>query len=177
MNEKPTPEEIERGLRIGYSFDPKTPGLQKVARDLLRPLVEKMDGQEIIYVCRVPKLMRVNYLETDDEGFRAVATPVHDLGCRIPTMAESAALQEAAKGSLTKKEWLAAVNALPLDTKPLEFGARRDFLHMHGDAISMNMITDHFYPDPAVVAEVKDAVMRNVLQEILPILERASGKR
>jgi hypothetical protein len=48
---------------------------------------------------------------------------------------------------------------------------------MSGSAISMNMLTDHFYPDPAVVAEVKAAVARNALGEISAILERASSKR
>jgi hypothetical protein len=54
--------------------------------------------------------------------------------------------------------------------------ARWDFLHMSGTAISMNMVTDSFFPDPAVVAEVKAAVARNALREISGILERASSK-
>src|ERR1039457_1232870 len=69
MNETPSPEEIKQGLRTGYSFDPRTPGLQAAARDLLRPIIESMDGQEIVYVCRFPRLMRVAYLEVDDEGY------------------------------------------------------------------------------------------------------------
>jgi hypothetical protein len=170
MSEKLSHEEIKQRLRTGWNLDPLTPGLKEAARELIRPVVEKIDGQEIIYVCRVPKLMRVNYLETDDEGFRAVATPVHDLGDRILTIAQSAARQKAVKAGLPPPK-------CPLDTTPFQFGARWDFLHMSGSAISMNMLTDHFYPDPAVVAEVKAAVARNALGEISAILERASSKR
>ena len=177
MNEKLSHAEIKERLRTGCTLDPMMPGLQEAARELIRPVVEKMDGQEIIYVCRLPKLMRVNYLETDDDGFRAVATTLSDLGCRITTFADHVALQEARKDWLTKEEWQAAVNKLPPDTKPLNFGARWAFLHMFGSAIKMNMVTDSFYPDPAVVAEVKAAVARNCIREISAILERASSKR
>src|ERR1035441_31149 len=115
-HEKLTVDEIKHRLRTGYQFYPTQPGLQQAARELIRPIVEQMDGQEIIYVCRVAKLMRVNYLEIDDAGFRAVATPVHDLGCRILTAAESAAVKKALKTSLrcpTDEEWQAAVATLP----------------------------------------------------------------
>lgn len=91
-HEKLTIEEIKQRLRTGCTFYPTQPGLQQAARELIRPIVEKMDGQEIIYVCRVAKLMRVKYLETDDVKFRAVAIPVHGLGDRILTIAECAAL-------------------------------------------------------------------------------------
>ena len=64
-HEKLTLEEIKDRLRTGYQFYPTQPGLQQAARELIRPIVEKMDGQEIIYVCRVPKLMRVKYLEEE----------------------------------------------------------------------------------------------------------------
>jgi hypothetical protein len=60
---------------------------------------------------------------------------------------------------------------------PFQFRARWDFLHLIGSAIKMNMITDCFYPDPAVVAEVKAAVARNAFGEISAILDRASSKR
>ena len=63
--EKLTVEEIKQRLRGGCTFYPMQPGLQQAARELIRPIVEKMDGQEIIYVCRVPKLMRVKYLEEE----------------------------------------------------------------------------------------------------------------
>ncbi|MGB7747136.1 MAG: hypothetical protein WBN75_07605 [Verrucomicrobiia bacterium] len=176
-HEKLTIEEIKQRLRTGCTFYPTQPGLQQAARELIRPIVEKMDGQEIIYVCRVAKLMRVKYLETDDVKFRAVAIPVHGLGDRILTIAECAALEKSLKKIHTKEEWQAAKNALPLDTTPFQFGARWDFLRLIGTAIKMNMITDSFYPDPAVVAEVKAAVARNALGEISAILDRASSKR
>jgi hypothetical protein len=41
----------------------------------------------------------------------------------------------------------------------------------------MNMITDCFYTDPAVVAEVKAAVARNAFGEVSAIFDRASGQR
>ena len=63
--EKLTVEEIKQRLRGGYQFYPTQPGLQQAARELIRPIVERMDGQEIIYVCRIPKLMRVKYLEEE----------------------------------------------------------------------------------------------------------------
>ena len=66
-HEKLTIEEIKQRLRTGYTFYPTHPDLQQAARELIRPFIEKMDGQEIICECRVAKLMRVNYLETNDE--------------------------------------------------------------------------------------------------------------
>jgi hypothetical protein len=173
MNERPSPEEIKKGLRTGYSFDPRTPGLQAAARDLLRPIIESMDGQEIVYVCRFPRLMRVAYLEVDDEGFRAVGTHVHDIDNPIMlAMAERRRRLEAAEGG---------IRVPPPDKaehpKPFNFGARWAGLRLSGSAVCMAMITDHFYPDPAVVAEVKAAVARNASpSEIAAILERASSK-
>jgi hypothetical protein len=113
-----------------------------------------MEGQEIIYVCRFYWLMRVDYLEVNDEGFRAIGTPTHDLDNRM----------------------------MPWDDKPrepetLNFGARWHFLRMCGSAICMNMLTDHFFPDPVVVGEVKAAVARNAAREIPTILERAMEGR
>ena len=167
-HEKLTVEEIKQRLRGGYQFYPTQPGLQQAARELIRPIVEKMDGQEIIYVCRIPKLMRVKYLETDDDGFRAVATPVHDLGCK--PFNEIFARHQASKAGL------APPPELPLDTMPFQFLARWDFLHLIGTAIKMNMIADCFYTDPAVVAEVKAAVARNAFGEISAILDRAAAR-
>jgi hypothetical protein len=157
MNEKPSLEEINHGLRTGYSFEPTTPGLQKAARELLRPIIERMDGQEIIYVCRVPRLLRVDYLEVNDDGFRAVGTPIHELGDEIMSMENQV------------RVW----KNKPLDPTPLDFGARWFFLRISGSAICMNMLTDHFYTDPALVAEVKAAAARNARQaDIRAILAR-----
>jgi hypothetical protein len=153
-HEKLTIEEIKQRLRTGYTFHPTQPGLQQAAREVIRPVVEKMDGHEIIYECRVHWLMRVAYLEVNDDGFRAVGTHVHDLGDRIMTL-----------------------DGKPREPKPLDFGGHWNFLRMRGSAICMNMITDCFYPDPEVVAEVKAAVARNATREISGILERASCTR
>jgi hypothetical protein len=48
---------------------------------------------------------------------------------------------------------------------------------MIGSAFCMNMLTDHFSPDPTVVADVKAAVVRGAARDIPAILERAmNGK-
>ena len=173
MNEKPSPEEIKQGLRTGYSFDPRTPGLQAAARDLLRPIIESMDDQEIVYVCRFPRLMRVAYLEVDDEGFRAVGTHVHDIDNWIMVaMAQRRRRLEAAEGGIRVPPPDKAENPELFD-----FGARWAGLRMSGSAICVDMLIDHFFPDPAVAAEVKAAVARNAPpSEIAAILERASSK-
>jgi hypothetical protein len=151
-HEKLTVEEIKQRLRTGWTLHPWQPGLQQAARELIRPIVEKMDGQEIIYVCRTPKLVRVKYLETDDAGFRAVAIPVHDLGFK--PFNEVFARHHAAKAGLPPPL------EQPLDTTPFDFGAQWEMLRLHGAAISMNTLTDHFHADPAVVAKVKAAIVR-----------------
>jgi hypothetical protein len=78
-----TSDEIKHGLRTGCSFEPTTPGLQIVALELSRPIIEKMDGREIVYVCRFYWLLRVDFLEISDEGFRDHGTPAHDLDNRM----------------------------------------------------------------------------------------------
>ena len=170
MSEKLSHEEIKERLRTSYSFDPMTPGLNEAARELIRPIIEKMDHQEIIYVCHDPKLMRVDYLETDNEGFRAVATPLQDVGY-ITEFFESRGRRLAAEAGLPPPP------EPPLDATPLDICARWTGLRMGGSAICMNMLTDHFYPDPAVVAEVKAAVAGGARREISAILERASSNR
>jgi hypothetical protein len=145
-----TSEEIKQALRTGYSFDPETPALQAVARDLFCPIIESMEGKEIIYVCRFYWLMRIDFLEVDEEGFRAVGTPTHDLDNRMLPWDDQ-----------------------PRQPQPLDFHARWHFLHMCGSAICMNMLADHFFPDPAVVAEGKAAVARSASGEIPGILRRA----
>jgi hypothetical protein len=48
-------------------------------------------------------------------------------------------------------------------------------LHMKGSVVSMSMITDHFFPDPALVALVKAAAIRKAPPgEITRILDSAS---
>ena len=152
--------------------------MKEAARELIRPLVAGMKGREIVYVCRVPKLIRVEQLKTDDEGFHAVAVALHDLGCRIPTLLEAAALERTFKGRQpSKEEWRAAVDALPPDTKPLGFGAQWIGLRLRGSAICMNMLTDCFYPDPTMMADIKTAVARGNLREVSIILGRAEVQR
>lgn len=195
MKEHPTYEEIQERLRGGYSYDLTTPGLQKAARDLIRPLVEEMRGREIVYECRFPQLMWVEELTVDDEGFHAVAVPMHHPGCRIPTFAEAfrvrkeldhfsttpeyraelaaLPLDDAVRLAWWKQKHKAAINALPVDSQPFDFGAHWIGLRLRGSAICMNMLTDCFYPDPRVVAVVKAAVRRGDFGEISAILERA----
>ena len=38
-----------------------------------------MEGQEIIYRCRAPWLVRVTLLELNDDGFRAEGTPSQEV--------------------------------------------------------------------------------------------------
>ena len=151
MDEVFTHEQLIERLRTGWQLFPSTPGLREAARELIRPIIEAMRGREIIYRCRVPWLVRVDELEVDDEGFRAVATPIKEI--RDSFM------------SLEYKE-------------PFTFGARWIGLHLSGSAVSMNMITDHFFPDPGVVAEVKGAAARNANpSEISEILARTAFKK
>jgi len=161
MNKQPTPEELREGIRTGHSFHMDTPGLKEAAREIIRPFIERMDGQEIIYECRSPWLLRITSLEVDDEGFRATGTPV----------------QEPPDDFLS---WMLE--------KPLNFSARWFGLTMRGSSISMAMVPDCFFPDPAVVAAVKAAAARGAAagpgydagrparKEIREILERASAK-
>ena len=154
-----SPAELTEGLRTGRSFHPFTPGLKEAARALIRPFIERMDGQEIIYQCRAPWLLRVSSLQIDDEEFSATGAPV----------------QEAPDDLLSS-----------LLEKPLKFGARWVALTMCGSSISIEMIPDRFFPDPAVVAAVKAAAARGAAaganwpeqrearREIDAILERAS---
>lgn len=177
QHEPLTIEQIKERLRTGYTFYPTQPGLKEAARELIRPLVEGMKDREIVYVCRGAKLMRVDELRVNDDGFRAVATPLNGLGDRIPTMTEAVILHRAFKDRQpTREEWRAALNALPTDTKPLDFGAPWAWLRLHGSAICMNMLTDCFYPDPALVAEVKAAANRGDYAEVSAILARGENR-
>lgn len=161
MTDHFTPAELTEGLRTGRSFHPFTPGLKEAARELIRPFIERMDGQEIIYRCRSPWLLRVTSIEIDDEGFSAVGTPAQ----APPDDLLSARLE-----------------------KPFSFGARWTMVTMCGSSISIEMIPDCFFPDPAVVAAVKAAAargaeadapretQRDAWREIDAILARAAAK-
>jgi hypothetical protein len=156
-----SPTDLAEGLRTGRSFHPFTPGLKEAARELIRPFIERMDGQEIIYRCRAPWLLRITSLQVDDEGFSAVGTPAQE----PPDDLLSSMLE-----------------------KPLKFGARWVALTMCGSSISIDMIPDCFFPDPAVVSAVKAAAARGAAagttyeaqrsagREINEILERASTR-
>lgn len=150
MDEVLTHDELIERLRTGWQLYPTTPGLKEAARELIRPIIEAMRGREIIYRCRVPWLIRVDELEVDDDGFRAVAQPIREIRDGLFSMQLEA---------------------------PFDFSAKWTFLHMCGSAVSMSMITDHFFPDPDVVAEVKAAAARNAEpDEIHKILALASAR-
>jgi len=169
-HEKLSIEEIKERLRTGYVFYPTQPGLQQAARELIRPLVEPMKGREIVYVCRVPRLLRVEELKVDDDGFQAVGVHVHDLGCK--SMEELyREFVDARAGERVEP------SVQPKNPPPLDFGASWQHLRLSGSAICMNMLTDHFFTDPDLVAEVKAAAARHAAQgEILAILNRPEGK-
>ena len=144
-------EELMWRIRRGWQLFPNTPGLEDAAREVIRPLVEAMRGREIIYRCRVPWLMRIDELSTDDSRFDAVAMP----------------LKEIRDGDQSTEY-----------PRPFRFGARWVALKMIGSAISMNMLTDHFYTDPDVVDAIKRAAERNSSpSEISKILNEASENR
>jgi hypothetical protein len=179
-HEKLTIEEIKQRLRTGYTFYPTQPGLQQAARELIRPIVEKMDGQEIIYVCRDAWLMRVDYLEVDDNGFRAVATRLQEI--EHPIQAAMTARGKRLQAEAARK------SGVPMETgddgpppwisEPFEFRAQWRSLRLGRYSIGYAMLCDHFYFDPALVAEVKAALARHASSpEIFAILDRASSKR
>jgi hypothetical protein len=146
-----THEQLIERLRTGWQLFPNTPGLREAACELMRPVIEGMRGKEIIYRCRVPWLIRIDELTVDDRGFSAVSTP----------------LQEIRDGPFS----------MPLRS-PFEFSAAWIGLHMNGTMVKMNMITDCFYPDQAVVSAIKSAAARGATtKEIQIILNRALDKR
>lgn len=139
-------EALRERVRTGWMLLPTTPGLREAARDVIRPLVEGMRGQEIIYRCRVPWLMRVTALAVDDKGFRAEAKPIREIRDSI--------------FSMTYRD-------------RCDFAASWEGLYLAGSAICMVMITDHFFTDPALVAEVKAAADRGARPaEIAALLGR-----
>jgi hypothetical protein len=145
------PDQIKQRLSTGWTLDPRMPGLAEVARKLFRPLIEPMGGREIIYTCRRSWLLRITSLEVNDDGFRAVG----ELADRIDS---------------DYFDWHRPT--------PLDFASRWPLLTMNGSRISLSMITDCFYPDPAVVAEVKAASERGAdPREIGAILARAGGEQ
>jgi hypothetical protein len=150
MSEAPlSPDEIRQRLSTGWSLDTTMPGFAAVARDLFRPLVKPMAGREIIYTCRRSWLLRITSLKVHGHGFSAIG----ELADRVPGDYFDWTLNE-----------------------PFDFAARWRYLTMKGARISMLMLTDCFYPDPAVVAEVKAAAVRGAdPREIGGILARAAG--
>lgn len=150
MDEVLTHEQLIERLRTGWQLLPTTPGLKEAARELIRPVIEAMRGREIIYRFRVPWLIRIDELHVDDDGFSAVATPIQEI-----------------------KDGIFSIKF----EKPFTFGGRWDCLHMSGSAVCMNMISDHFFSDPNVVAEVKAAAARNAQpHEIHEILTRPRSR-
>lgn len=128
-------------------MDPRTPGLKEAARDLFRPLIEPMRNQEIIHRYRVPWLVRIDELEVNDDSFQAFAVPVMEIRDSMSGM----------------------------DQAPFWFGAPWEALRMIGSCIQMNMVTDHFLTDPAIVAKIKTAALRGALpSEIAELLHPSS---
>jgi len=75
MDEMLSHEELTKRLRNGWQFDPRTtPGLREAAREVVRPVIEGMREQDIVYCCRSTWLVHVDQLDVDDERFSATAT-------------------------------------------------------------------------------------------------------
>ena len=124
-----------------------TLGLQEAAREVFHPLIEPMKGKEIIYRCRSPWIVRVDRLRVGDRGFYAKGTPIQQVRDNLLTMDLN---------------------------NPMRFSSTWEGLRLLGKAISLFMLTDYFYTDEAVVAEVKAAASRKAApKEIAQILRRA----
>ncbi|HET7623864.1 MAG TPA: hypothetical protein VFM25_01275 [Verrucomicrobiae bacterium] len=139
--EKLAREEIDAKLRSHWQLHPDTPGLKEAARDLFRPRIESMRGREIVYTCHVSRVVRVRHLETDDDGFKAVAFQTHDLGLKIQMLSDW--------GNPT----------------PLTFSARWECLRLCGDdCIGLCMLADNFNVDPDHVARAKAAAKQELME-------------
>ncbi len=146
MPEAYSHEELKEKVRTGWQLPP-TPELEAAAREVIRPLVEGMKGQKIIYHCRVSVMARVDELTVNDKGFRAAATILHQYP--DPEMERFA----------------------PAFTTPFEFHGSWSMLNLCGKAIKMAMITDCFIVDQKIVAEVEAAAARGEL--VSDIVRRA----
>lgn len=139
--------QLTERIRKGAMFPPDTPGLLEAAREVLRPMVEKLEGQEILYHCRVLTLMRVVYVEVTQARFRVVATPIKYINAGL----------------------MYAPGAEP--TQPLDFGGAWSMWYSFKSGIKAMMVPDIFYPDPTFVATVKAAAERGASpEEILALL-------
>jgi hypothetical protein len=147
-------EDLKKKLSNGYMFSPDTPGLQEAARDVLRPIIEKMDGQEIVYETCTVRLVHVSFLEVNDEKFRAVATHVRWVKWGI---------------------WHEPGGNPPEPEKPFEFWGHWLFFHItRSGGIKGYMSGEVFYPDPALVGLIKAAADRGAQpKEIAALLRPA----
>ena len=57
-------------------YSPSQPGLLEAAREVLRPMIESLEGREILFDDHVLELARVKFVKVDEEGFRIVATRI-----------------------------------------------------------------------------------------------------
>jgi len=146
MPESYTHDQLMEMVRDGWQLDPYTPGLDAAAKEVVRPLVAGMQGQKIIYHCRVSSLMRVDELTVSDEGFRAVAMRLQRYRHPEPEMEAMAVVRE-------KREAVAGVG-------PLKFRASWSMLHLCGKAVKMAMVCDFFITDQDVVTAVEAAAER-----------------
>ncbi len=134
-------EELKEKVRTGWVLSPDTPGLMNAARAVLRPLIERIRGQKIIYRYRVAFLMRVDELTVDEGKFRAEATVLHEYP--DPEMEQFS----------------------PGFTTPFNFHASWSMMRLSGNAIALAMCADCFIVDQDVIAAVEAAATRGETPE------------
>jgi hypothetical protein len=125
-----THEELKRRVIEGFNDFPTTPGLAEAAMEVIAPHLTGIVGKDIVYSCRWPYILRVQELDMNEEGFRALAT----LERVIPLDDRNLGLRS-----------------------PFRFGAVWGGLNMCGAAVSMKMLVDFFITDPLIVEKVKEA--------------------
>jgi len=119
-------------------FPPWTPGLLEAAREVLRPMIENLEGREILYDCHVLCLARVESVEMDDSAFRIVATRIKYID--------------------TGRGLMYAPGCEP--TQPLDFGGGWSLWYLYQSGIHAQMVCDIFFSDQTFVTAVKAALER-----------------
>jgi len=141
--------ELVNSIRKGAMYPPWQPGLLEAAREVLRPMIEDLEGREILYDHHVLELARVKSVKVDDGEFRIVATRIKFIN--------------------TQRGLMYAPGHEP--TGPLEIGGSWKFWYLRRSGIKVQMSCTIFFPDPVLVAAVKAALDRGAApREILELV-------
>ena len=131
-------EELTEHIRKGAMFPPSTPGLMEAAREVLRPMIEHLEGREILCDNHVLELARVEYVEVNEEEFRIVATHIKYID--------------------TNRGLMFAPGYEPMGLR--DFGGCWKFWYLRRAGIKPMMSGSIVFLDPTFVAAVKTAVDR-----------------